>query len=68
MVPRKIERLLERILFFRRHIRLRARFLAALGLEVTAKRGLAFHIGARLQIGRHLLEHLYVGLDAFRLD
>jgi hypothetical protein len=38
MVPRKIERHLERILFFRRHIRLRARFLAALGLEVAAER------------------------------
>ena len=35
---------------------------------MTAERGLAFHIGARLQIGGQLLEHLYVGLDAFRLD
>ena len=54
MVPRKIERHLERILFFRRHIRLRARFLAALGLEVAAERRLAFDIGARLHIGGHL--------------
>jgi hypothetical protein len=35
---------------------------------VTAERGLTFDIGARLQIGGHLLEHLYVRLNAFRLD
>ena len=47
----------------RRHVGLRARFFSAFRLEVAAERGLAFHVGARLQIGRHLLEHLYVGLD-----
>jgi hypothetical protein len=66
----KIERLLERtvILFVRRHVGLRARFFSAFRLEVAAERGLAFHIGARLQIGRDLLQHLNVRLDAFRLD
>ena len=67
---KKIERFFERavILFLRRHVRLRAQFFSAFRLEVTAERGLAFDIGARLQIGGQLLEHLNVRLDAFRLD
>jgi hypothetical protein len=49
-------------------IGLRARFFGAFRFEVTAERGLAFDIGACLLIGGHLLEHLYVRLNAFRLD
>ena len=67
---KKIERFLERliVLFVRRHVGLRARFFGAFRLEVTAERGLACDIGARLKIRGHLLEYLYVRLNAFRLD
>jgi hypothetical protein len=66
----KIKRLLERAIIFlvRRHVRLRARLLVAFALEMATERSLAFDIGVRLQIGGHLLEYLYVGLDALRLD
>src|SRR5262249_18906412 len=36
--------------------------------EVTAQRGLTLDIDARLRIGWHFLQHLYVGLDALGLD
>jgi hypothetical protein len=67
---KKIERFLEGaiVLFLRWHVGLRARFFSTFRLEVTAERGLALDIGARLQVGGHLLEHLNVRLDAFRLD
>ena len=66
----EIKRLLERavILFIRRHIGLRARFLAALGLEVAAERRLALGVGARFQLVRHFLEDLDIGRDALGLD
>ena len=35
---------------------------------MAAQRRLALGIGTRLQIGGHFLQHLYVWLDAFRLD
>ena len=67
---KKIERFLERaiVLFLRRNVGLRARLFSAFRLEVTAERGLAFDICARLLVGGHLSEHLNVRLDAFRLD
>ena len=66
----EVKGLLERpvVLFLGRHIGLRARFFGTFGFEMPAQRCLTLGIGARLQIGGHFLEHLYIGLDALRLD
>src|SRR5262245_50826482 len=56
------------ILRIRRDIGLRAGLLGAFGLEVSAQRSLTARVGARLELVRHLLQHLDVGRDALRLD
>src|SRR5215470_6182577 len=65
-IERGVERLV--VLRIRRDIGLRAGLLAALGLEVPAKRSLAARVGARLELLGYLLEHLDVGRNTLRLD
>ena len=65
-VKRHLDRLIVRLV--RRHIGLRAGFLAALGLEVAAQRGLALRIGLCLQVVGNILQHFDIGRDALGLD
>src|SRR5262249_18702709 len=65
-IERGVQRLI--ILRVRRDIGLRAGLLIASGLEVAAQRSLAARVGARLELLRHLLQHLDVGRNALRLD
>src|SRR5215813_10520304 len=66
----EIERSVKRLVVFRirRDIGLRAGLLVAFGLKVSAQRSLAARLGARFELLRHLLQHLDVGRNAFRLD
>src|SRR5213080_2394707 len=64
-IERGVKRLV--ILRIRRDIGLRAGLLVAFGLEVSAQRSLAARVGARLELLRHLLQHLDVGRDTLRL-
>src|SRR5262245_14196173 len=65
-IERSVQRLV--VLRIRRDIGLRAGLLVSLGLEVSAQRSLTARVGARLELLRHLLQHLDVGRDALRLD
>src|SRR5205807_3401438 len=56
------------ILRVRRDVGLRAGFLLALRLEVAAQRRFALRIAASLELVGHVLQHLDVGRNAFRLD
>src|SRR2546430_16256581 len=66
----EIERGVERLVVLRiwRDIGLRAGLLAAFGLRVSAQRSFAARVGTRLELLRHLLQHLDVGQDTLRLD
>src|SRR6266478_9627528 len=65
-IERGVQRLV--VLRIRRDIGLRAGLLVAFGLKVSAQRRLAARVGARFELLRHVLQHLYVGRDTLRLD
>ena len=57
------------VLLVRRHVGLRAGgLLGAFARQMAAHRGFALDVGTALQLGRHILQHLDVRLDAERLD
>ena len=56
------------VLGVRRHVGLRAGLLVAVGLQMAAQRGFALGVGPRLQLVRHVLQHLDIGNDALGLD
>src|SRR5579864_327480 len=56
------------VLGVRRNIGLRAGLLVAVVLQMAAQRGFAPCVGPRLQLVRHVLQHLDIGHDALGLD
>src|SRR5882757_1231363 len=56
------------VLGVRRHVGLRTGLLVAVILQMAAQRGLTLGVGTRLQLVRHVLQHLDIGHDALGLD